>query len=199
MGPGGHGGRGGAFLDDRAGGRGRRFGVVGADAHGDGRAVRGVLQRIRHQVAEHLLAQPLFYLACAAFALLNNGGWQEFVAVGIAAGALGEEARILPVTLDEAYALQEAHQGFAWIGLYRPSDKELASVATEFDLHPLAIEDATGGHQRSKVERYGDTLFVVLRPARYDDAREQQPEWSPEEAAADHSPEPKQSQSATHP
>ncbi|WP_424446120.1 magnesium/cobalt transporter CorA [Microbacterium sp. CH-015] len=77
-----------------------------------------------------------------------------------------------PVTLDEAYALQEAHQGFAWIGLYRPSDKELASVATEFDLHPLAIEDATGGHQRSKVERYGDTLFIVLRPARYDDEHE---------------------------
>ena len=77
-----------------------------------------------------------------------------------------------PVTLDEAYALQEAHQGFAWIGLYRPSDEELASVATEFDLHPLAIEDATGGHQRSKVERYGDTLFIVLRPARYDDEHE---------------------------
>ena len=77
-----------------------------------------------------------------------------------------------PVTLDDAYALQEAHQGFAWIGLYRPSDKELASVATEFDLHPLAIEDATGGHQRSKVERYGDTLFIVLRPARYDDEHE---------------------------
>lgn len=78
-----------------------------------------------------------------------------------------------PVTLDEAYALQEAHQGFAWIGLYRPSDEELASVATEFDLHPLAIEDATGGHQRSEVERYGDTLFIVLRPARYDDEHEQ--------------------------
>ena len=77
-----------------------------------------------------------------------------------------------PVTLDEAYALQEAHQGFAWIGLYRPSDKELASVATEFDLHPLAIEDATGGHQRSKVEWYGDTLFIVLRPVRYDDEHE---------------------------
>ena len=43
----------------------------------------------------------------------------------------------------------------------------------QFDLHPLAIEDAAVGHQRSKVERYGDTLFVVLRPARYDDAREQ--------------------------
>ena len=81
-----------------------------------------------------------------------------------------------PRNLDETYTLQEAHTGFAWIGLYRPTAGELASVAAEFDLHPLAIEDAAVGHQRSKVERYGDTLFVVLRPARYDDAREQQPE-----------------------
>lgn len=78
-----------------------------------------------------------------------------------------------PRSLDETYTLQEAHTGFAWIGMYRPSATELASVAAEFDLHPLAIEDAAVGHQRSKVERYGDTLFVVLRPARYDDAREQ--------------------------
>jgi len=78
-----------------------------------------------------------------------------------------------PASLDDAYALQEAHAGFAWIGLYRPTDAELASVAAEFDLHPLAIEDAALGHQRSKVERYGDTLFVVLRPARYDDEREE--------------------------
>jgi magnesium transporter len=56
--------------------------------------------------------------------------------------------------------------------MYRPTAAELASVAAEFDLHPLAIEDAAVGHQRSKVERYGDTLFVVLRPARYDDVRE---------------------------
>lgn len=77
-----------------------------------------------------------------------------------------------PTSLEETYALQDAHNGFAWIGLYRPSAEELASVAAEFGLHPLAIEDAAMGHQRSKVERYGDTLFVVLRPARYDDARE---------------------------
>ncbi|MDF2492504.1 MAG: transporter [Microbacterium sp.] len=46
-------------------------------------------------------------------------------------------------------------------------------MAKEFDLHPLAVEDALSGHQRSKVERYGEILFVVLRPARYDDAREE--------------------------
>src|SRR6478735_8165556 len=62
--------------------------------------------------------------------------------------------------------------GMAWIGLYRPTAGEVRSIAGEFGLHPLAVEDALTGHQRSKLERYGDTLFVVLRPARYLDAEE---------------------------
>lgn len=63
--------------------------------------------------------------------------------------------------------------GFAWIGLYRPTEEELRAVATEFTLHPLAVEDALTGHQRPKLERYGDVLFVVLRSARYLDAPEE--------------------------
>ncbi len=59
-----------------------------------------------------------------------------------------------------------------WMGLYRPSPEELASVAQEFGLHHLAVEDALAGHQRAKIERYGDCLFVVLRPARYIDETE---------------------------
>jgi len=77
-----------------------------------------------------------------------------------------------PASLDETYELMRKHGGLAWIGLYRPSEHELESVAAEFDLHPLAVEDALTGHQRSKVERYGDTLFVVLRPAHYRDVEE---------------------------
>jgi len=56
--------------------------------------------------------------------------------------------------------------GISWIGLYRPIDDELDTVASEFQLHRLAVEDASHGHQRSKLERYGDTLFLVLRTAR---------------------------------
>ncbi len=78
-----------------------------------------------------------------------------------------------PGTLDETYRLHDDRGGLAWIGLYRPSAEEVASVAAEFDLHPHAGEDAHTGHQRSKIERYGDVLFVVLRPARYDDEREE--------------------------
>jgi magnesium transporter len=72
-----------------------------------------------------------------------------------------------PATLEETFEARTEHGGFAWIGLYRPTDDELTAVAREFDLHPLAVEDARKGHQRAKLERYGDSLFVVLRPARY--------------------------------
>ncbi|MGA1836015.1 magnesium and cobalt transport protein CorA [Herbiconiux sp. 11R-BC] len=77
-----------------------------------------------------------------------------------------------PRSLDETYELLRERDGMAWIGLYRPSPEELRSVADEFGLHPLAVEDALKGHQRAKLERFGDTLFVVIRPARYLDASE---------------------------
>ncbi|WP_243074981.1 magnesium and cobalt transport protein CorA [Microbacterium sp. SS28] len=64
------------------------------------------------------------------------------------------------------------HGGFAWIGLYRPEPVQLGIIASEFALHPLAVEDALLGHQRAKLERYGDMRFLVLRPARYVDALE---------------------------
>jgi magnesium transporter len=79
-----------------------------------------------------------------------------------------------PKTLAETFtSLREEPGGMAWIGLYRPDEQELSSLAAEFDLHPLAIEDAITAHQRPKLERYGTTLFVVLRAARYlDDVEE---------------------------
>ncbi|MHC3469814.1 magnesium and cobalt transport protein CorA [Streptomyces sp. 7R007] len=79
-----------------------------------------------------------------------------------------------PATLAETFReLREQPSGMAWIGLARPTDGELLSLAAEFDLHPLAVEDAMEAHQRPKLERYGDTLFVVLRAARYLDAPEE--------------------------
>ena len=60
----------------------------------------------------------------------------------------------------------------AWLGLYEPSKDEFVAVAREFDLHELAVEDAVKAHQRPKLERYGDNLFLVLRPARYVDETE---------------------------
>ncbi|NUS76387.1 MAG: magnesium and cobalt transport protein CorA [Streptomyces sp.] len=79
-----------------------------------------------------------------------------------------------PATLAETFReLREQRSGMAWIGLARPTEAELLSLAAEFDLHPLAVEDAMEAHQRPKLERYGETLFVVLRAARYLDAPEE--------------------------
>jgi magnesium transporter len=79
-----------------------------------------------------------------------------------------------PATLAESYQSLRDHPGsIAWIGLYRPDDHELGSLAGEFGLHELAVEDAIVAHQRPKLERYDDTLFVVLRAARYLDEAEE--------------------------
>jgi magnesium transporter len=77
-----------------------------------------------------------------------------------------------PGTLKETYEAVRERRGVAWIGLYRPTQKEFSSVSEEFGLHDLAVEDATEAHQRPKLERYGGTLFVVLKPARYLDEEE---------------------------
>jgi magnesium transporter len=51
---------------------------------------------------------------------------------------------------------------FVWVALRDATDEELATMQHEFGLHDLAIEDARHGHQRPKVEEYGDTLFAVM-------------------------------------
>ena len=49
-----------------------------------------------------------------------------------------------------------------WVALFEPTLDEVAEMQKEFDLHELAVEDAHHGHQRPKIEEYGDSLFVVL-------------------------------------
>ncbi|MFF3065703.1 magnesium and cobalt transport protein CorA [Oerskovia sp. NPDC057915] len=77
-----------------------------------------------------------------------------------------------PSSLEETFETLRERHGLAWIGLYRPSEAEIRAVADEFSLHHLAVDDAIAAHQRPKLERYDDNLFVVLRPARYLDAEE---------------------------
>ncbi|MEP7070209.1 MAG: magnesium and cobalt transport protein CorA, partial [Usitatibacter sp.] len=52
---------------------------------------------------------------------------------------------------------------FVWVALKDPTPEELAEMEAEFDLHPLAVEDARHGHQRPKIEEYGNSLFAVLQ------------------------------------
>jgi magnesium transporter len=51
---------------------------------------------------------------------------------------------------------------FVWVALLEPEPAELQQMQREFGLHPLAVEDAHHGHQRPKIEEYGDSLFAVL-------------------------------------
>lgn len=79
-----------------------------------------------------------------------------------------------PARLDEIYRQLPGPPGtMAWIGLYRPAEAQLVEAAERFGLHELAVEDAIVAHQRPKLERYGDTLFAVLRAARYLDEAEE--------------------------
>lgn len=51
---------------------------------------------------------------------------------------------------------------FVWVALFEPENETLELMQAEFDLHPLAVEDASHGHQRPKMEEYGTSLFAVL-------------------------------------
>jgi magnesium transporter len=60
-------------------------------------------------------------------------------------------------------------EDFVWIGLHEPTEDELEAVADLYDLHPLAVEDALSAHQRPKLERYEDSLFMALKTLWYVD------------------------------
>ncbi|WP_154791816.1 magnesium/cobalt transporter CorA [Nocardia aurantiaca] len=66
--------------------------------------------------------------------------------------------------LDE---VRERREGFVWLGLLEPGKELMADVAQTFGLHALAAEDAVQAHQRPKLERYDDILFLVLRTVQY--------------------------------
>jgi magnesium transporter len=76
------------------------------------------------------------------------------------------------VSLADAQLASHEDGAFVWVGLHEPTEDEFDSVRREFDLHELAVEDAVKAHQRPKLEAYGDSLFMVLRTARYIDATE---------------------------
>jgi magnesium transporter len=76
------------------------------------------------------------------------------------------------VDLHDAYSACRRDGKFAWIGMYEPTEAEFDSLRREFDLHPLAVEDAVDAHQRPKLEVFEETVFIVLKTARYVDREE---------------------------
>jgi len=76
------------------------------------------------------------------------------------------------LALDGASKASRQRNAFVWLGLFEPTEEEFDSVRSEFELHELAVEDAIKAHQRPKLEVYGDSLFMVLKTARYLDTTE---------------------------
>ncbi len=73
--------------------------------------------------------------------------------------------RIGDTRLDDISEILKEPDTFVWVGLHEPSEGLLEKLQEEFDLHDLAIEDAHNAHQRTKIEVYGDSLFLVVQTA----------------------------------
>jgi magnesium transporter len=69
--------------------------------------------------------------------------------------------------VDAVKEVRKHDDGFVWLGLHEPTEREFAGIAELFELHPLAVEDAVHAHQRPKVERYDETLFAVFKTVCY--------------------------------
>ena len=76
-----------------------------------------------------------------------------------------EGQRIGDITLDAISDILAEPDNFVWVGLHEPDEPLLERLQEEFGLHDLAIEDAHTAHQRTKVEAYGDSLFIVAQTA----------------------------------
>src|SRR5690242_7822836 len=79
----------------------------------------------------------------------------------VAAGVYAHGVRVADIPLEEAGDWARKDDHVVWIGLFEPDSSLLKCVQQQFNLHPLAVEDATNAHQRPKLEQYGDALFVV--------------------------------------
>jgi magnesium transporter len=73
-----------------------------------------------------------------------------------------EGKRLTEITPREIHDYVSRPDCFVWVALRDATEAELVEMQEEFDLHPLAVEDARHGHQRPKIEEYGDSLFVVI-------------------------------------
>jgi len=83
----------------------------------------------------------------------------------VASVAYADGKRVGDIAIPDISEVLKQPGVFVWIGLHDPSPELLRQIQQEFGLHDLAVEDARLAHQRPKLEQYGDSIFVVLRPA----------------------------------
>jgi magnesium transporter len=80
----------------------------------------------------------------------------------VSCAAYQDGKKLGDIALDRIAEYLKLPHTFVWVALHDPDAAELAQMQAAFELHPLAIEDAQLGHQRPKIEEYGDSLFAVL-------------------------------------
>ena len=78
-----------------------------------------------------------------------------------------EGFRRVDLPVEDINGYLEKPRCFVWVALRDPLPQQLDAMRREFDLHPLAVADASHGHQRPKVNEYGDALFVVMQPIEF--------------------------------
>jgi magnesium transporter len=83
-----------------------------------------------------------------------------------------EGRRLADTSVDDISDYASQPDCFVWVALRDAADVELAQMQEEFGLHQLAVEDARHGHQRPKVEEYGDTVFTVMHTVEFVSNRE---------------------------
>src|SRR5215208_4098706 len=76
--------------------------------------------------------------------------------------AYQDGSRLGDIPVSEIHSYLSRPDCFVWVALKDPEPAELEAMQREFHLHDLAVEDAQHGHQRPKIEEYGQSLFVVL-------------------------------------
>ena len=70
--------------------------------------------------------------------------------------------RLADVSVEDISDYIQRPNCFVWVALKEAEPSELVKMSEEFGLHELAVEDASSGHQRPKIEEYGDSLFAVV-------------------------------------
>jgi magnesium transporter len=83
--------------------------------------------------------------------------------------AYQEGKKLADIQVEDIKKYVSRPECFVWVALKDPGPGELSAMQKEFDLHELAVEDARHGHQRPKIEEYGDSLFAVLHNVQFAD------------------------------
>src|SRR5262245_2878220 len=77
--------------------------------------------------------------------------------------------KVADITIGEIREYTSRPNCFVWVALKDPEPSELEALQHEFGLHELAVEDASHGHQRPKIDEYGHSLFVVMHTVEIED------------------------------